>query len=158
MTAQTILGFLTSRVRRAIGSRLAALPLCLAFAIALPPSAARPTEPDPIQFLAAVTAKLCPADAGDAEQIEALLTGARLMESSDTELPGRGILHYWRMVKSDSLVIWTGGPVGFELEVGINGRRADGRTRIFSESAGGEVAVAPLSGVRAPCPRQVPPA
>ena len=71
--------------------------------------------------------------------------------------PGRGILHYWRMVDGNSAVVWTGGPVGFELSMGVRGRTVDGTVAILAEGTGGEVASAPLSGQRAPCPRQTPP-
>ena len=68
--------------------------------------------------------------------------------------PGRGILHYWRMVDSGSMVIWTGGPRGFRLEVDLAGRQASGTAVAYAEGSAEGVLAAPLSGVRSPCPRQ----
>ena len=81
----------------------------------------------------------------------------RIHEVRSHGRPGRGVLHYWRMVDSDSVVVWTGGPAGFRLEMGIAGEEVSGAVFAFSESAGGGEVEAALSGVRAPCPRQAVP-
>lgn len=81
--------------------------------------------------------------------------GGRIHEVRSHGRPGRGVLHYWRMVNGDSVVVWTGGPAGFRLEMGVSGEEVSGTVSAFSESSG-EVS-APTSGVRAPCPRQAVP-
>lgn len=81
----------------------------------------------------------------------------RIHEVRSHGRPGRGVLHYWRMVKGDSVVVWTGGPAGFRLEMGVSGEEVSGAVFAFSESAGGGEVAAPTSGVRAPCPRQAVP-
>lgn len=81
----------------------------------------------------------------------------RIHEVRSHGRPGRGVLHYWRMVKGDSVVVWTGGPVGFRLEMAVTGQETDGAVFAFSESSGGEEIRAALSGVRSPCPRQAVP-
>lgn len=78
----------------------------------------------------------------------------RIHEVRSHGRPGRGILHFWRMVESDSVVVWTGGPAGFRLDVGVRGDQVAGTARVFSETA--EDRTAPLSGMRSPCPRQAP--
>ncbi|MGI9627771.1 MAG: hypothetical protein ACR2QM_13120 [Longimicrobiales bacterium] len=79
--------------------------------------------------------------------------GGRIHEVRSHGIPGRGVLHFWRMVDSDSIVVSTGGPVGFRLDVRIQGQTASGTTSAF---ASGDVRTAPLSGLRTPCPRQAP--
>ncbi len=81
----------------------------------------------------------------------------RIHEVRSHGRPGRGVLHYWRMVKSDSLVVWTGGPVGFRLEMAVTGQETEGAVFAFSEASGAEEIRAALSGVRSPCPRQAVP-
>ena len=71
--------------------------------------------------------------------------------------PGRGVLHYWRMPGGDQAVVWTGGPAGFRLEMAVSGQEVSGTAFAFSESSDAGEVSAPLSGVRAPCPRQAVP-
>ena len=70
--------------------------------------------------------------------------------------PGRGILHYWRMVNADSVVVWTGGPVGFVLNLGVDRRSAVGTATALTEQSDGQLS-ASVQGTRAPCPRQTVP-
>lgn len=84
---------------------------------------------------------------------EEAAVGGRIHEVSSHGRPGRGVLHFWRMVDGDSIVVWTGGPVGFRLDARIDGQSATGTTSAF---AAGEERAAPLSGLRTPCPRQAP--
>ena len=81
----------------------------------------------------------------------------RIHEVRSHGRPGRGVLHYWRMVDGDSAVVWTGGPAGFRLEVGVRGEAVSGTVFAFSESSAAGEIPAPTSGVRSPCPRQAVP-
>lgn len=86
---------------------------------------------------------------------EEAAVGGWIHEVSSHGRPGRGILHYWRMADSDSVVIWTGGPAGFRLDAKVEGERATGTTQVFSADRETSL-MAPLTGIRTPCPRQGP--
>jgi len=105
--------------------------------------------PDPEALPAVVELRAERVGATDEPSID-----GRIHEVRTHGRPGRGILHYWRMVDSDSFVIWTGGPTGFRLEVSLRGREAEGIAQAYSIAEREDVITAPLSGVRAPCPRQ----
>ncbi len=65
--------------------------------------------------------------------------------------PGRGILHQWRMLSDDSVVVETGGPVGFSLSYEISKDKVAGTAVVRSET-GAEVEVS-LQGLTIPCPQ-----
>ena len=66
----------------------------------------------------------------------------------------RGILHRWRLVEGNRVVVETAGPSGFTLDFDVG--RSEALGTVAARAEGSDPVVVPLRGILSPCPRPLP--